>query len=122
MKKLKTIGFSDVLLESFAEMNPDEALSYTLGLSSDRDKYNMSGIVVRNWARQDVQAALAAVSNVQPASLASHLEDVVLTFTWAEVKPRELIENIASIAEESRLRSLESAFRNISLVRIPWKR
>ena len=66
-----------------------------------------------NGARTDARAALTAISNFEPTSLASELEKEI-AYTWASAKPDELIQNIATIPEDSRLLPLEVAFSRIA--------
>ena len=101
------------LLRTVAEMDLPLALDYTRELTNEREKSDLSRIIVRAWARSDAQAALSAVSTFEPASLASNLEGQISEI-WASTKPNEVIENIEVISEELRLRTLESAFARIS--------
>ncbi|MYD46418.1 MAG: hypothetical protein F4W92_08710 [Gammaproteobacteria bacterium] len=101
------------LLRTVAEMDLPLALNYTRALTDEREKSDLSRIIVRAWARSDAQAALLAVSTFKPASLASNLERQ-LSEIWASTKPNEVIKNIEVISEELRLRTLESAFARIS--------
>lgn len=101
------------LLRTVAEMDLPLALDYTRALTDEREKSDLSRIIVRAWARSDAQAALLAVSTFEPASLVSNLERQISEI-WASTKPNEVIENIGAISEELRLRTLESAFARIA--------
>ncbi|MYF38024.1 MAG: hypothetical protein F4219_04550 [Gammaproteobacteria bacterium] len=101
------------LLRKVAEIDLPLALDYTRDLTNEREKSNLSRIIVRIWARLDAQAALLAISSFEPASLASILEDEVSRI-WASTRPIEVIENIEVIPEELRIDTLESAFARIA--------
>ena len=101
------------LLKVIAQKNPIGALDYTRGLAADYDKLNLSTIIVRDWAKTDAQAALAAISTIESSSFSSTLEDIVVT-TWARTTPIKVIENIESISEHHRLSTLETAFATLA--------
>ena len=101
------------LLRTVAEIDLPIALDYTRDLTNEREKSDLSRIIVRAWARSDAQAALLAISTFEPASLASILENEISRI-WATTRPSEVIENIETISEELRIDTLESAFAQIA--------
>ena len=101
------------LVRAVAQVDLAAALEYTRGLVDGREKQYLSGIIGREWARTDAHAAILAVSTFQPPSLASRLENDVLT-TWAVANPTEVIENIELLSEEFRVSTLELAFMQIA--------
>lgn len=111
--EVEDYGTQLYLLKAIAQVDPTGALEYTRGLVAEYDKLNLSTIVVRNWARTDAQAALAAISTIEPSSFSSKLEDTVAT-TWARTTPSNVIDNIGAISEKFRLSTLETAFATIA--------
>lgn len=101
------------LVEAFVQFDPASALNYTLGLLDESDQAQLSGLVVREWASTNAQAALTFVNSIEQTSLASSLEREIAS-VWAGTKPREAIENIETISEEVRLATLETAFARIA--------
>ena len=102
-----------LLVEAIALVDPASALDYTNGLVDEDEKTTISYVIARAWVKTDAHAALDAVSNFTPASLASDLEGDIAG-TWASSNPNELIENISKISEDSRLLPLEIAFSKIA--------
>ena len=100
------------LVLTIAQVDLAGALDYTRGLPENEQLY-LSRIIAREWASNDAQAALIAVSTFEPTSLASRLENDVVT-VWARTRPNEAIENIESISEEFRIGTLERAFSQVA--------
>lgn len=111
--ELGLFGIRDELVYVITRDNIEGALNYAQGLLDENVRESLSKIIIRDWARTDAQAALAAASSFEPSSLASDLEGEV-AITWARVKPIELIENIERVPGISRLWSLETAFIRIA--------
>ncbi|MYD46413.1 MAG: hypothetical protein F4W92_08685 [Gammaproteobacteria bacterium] len=101
------------IMESIVQVDPALALDYVQGLTEENEQSYLSNIIVREWARTDALAALAAVSTFEPSSLIPGLEEEIAE-VWARTKPYELIENIEIVSEESRVSPLETAFSYIA--------
>lgn len=101
------------VVEAIVQFDPASALNYTLGLLDEREQAQLSGLVVREWASTNAQAALAFVNSMDQTSLASSLERDIAA-VWASTKPHEAIENIETISENVRLATLETAFARIA--------
>ena len=97
------------LLRSIVQLDPAGAMDYVRGVDEESDKQYLASTVAVEWARTDAPGALAAVSTIQPPTLASRLASQVAT-TWAFTKPNAVIDNIELISEEIRIDTLESAF------------
>lgn len=101
------------LMESIVQVDPALALNYVQGLTEENEQSYLSNIVVREWARTDALAALAAVSTFEPSSLIAGLEEEIAR-VWARTNPYELIANIELVSAESRVSPLELAFSYIA--------
>lgn len=101
------------LLRSIVQLDPAGAMDYVRGVDKESDKQSLARAIAREWARTDAQGALAAVSTIQPPTLASRLESQV-ALTWALNSPYAAIENIELISEELRIDTLERAFSIIA--------
>lgn len=110
---LGLFGIRDDLVNVIAQVDLAGALDYTRDLLDKNVKESLSKIIVREWARANAQAALAAASTFEPSSLASDLEGEV-AITWARTNPIELIENIGKVSEQSRLWPLTTAFSRVA--------
>ena len=116
LPKIIELGHYEIrndLVNVIARFNLAGALDYTRGILDENVKESLSQIIVRDWARVDAQAALAAASTFEPSSLASDLEGEV-AITWARTNPIELIENIGKVSEQSRLWPLRTAFSRVA--------
>ncbi|MCY3540444.1 MAG: hypothetical protein OXH31_00835 [Gammaproteobacteria bacterium] len=111
--EMQDFGINVDLVSAIGQLDLSDALDYTRGLSDENAKQSLSRIIVRDWARTDPKAALAASLTFEPSSVASTLEGVV-ALTWARTAPLDFIENIETISERPRLLSLEIAFSTIA--------
>ena len=96
-----------------AQIDPNGALDYTRGLKDAEQKRFLSYEIVREWARTDALAALAAATTFEPPSVASGLETAI-SYRWAGSKPFEVIENIEAVSMNARVVTLQIAFANIA--------
>ncbi len=96
-----------------AQIDPNGALDYTRGLEDAEQKWFLSYEIVREWARTDALAALAAATTFEPPSVASELETAI-SYRWAGSRPFEAIENIEAVSVNARVVTLQIAFANIA--------
>ncbi|MYD46412.1 MAG: hypothetical protein F4W92_08680 [Gammaproteobacteria bacterium] len=101
------------LVRVITQVDPIGTLDYTRGLSDSRVQSALSYIIVREWARTEPQAALAAVSTYEPPSMASSLASTI-TYVWVSAKPYDLIKNIEVLSKDARIAPLEVAFSNLA--------
>jgi len=101
------------IVRVITQVDPNGTLDYTRGLADSRVQSALSYVIVREWARTEPQAALAAVSTFEPPSMASTLASTI-TYVWASANPLDLIENIEVLSKDARIRPLEVAFSNLA--------
>ena len=101
------------LVKVISRIDPIGTLDYTRGLADSRIQSALSYVIVREWARTEPQAALAAVSTYEPPSMAASLASTI-TYVWASAKPNDLIKNVEVLPKDARIAPLEVAFSNLA--------
>ena len=111
--KIKDYWIKRDLTSTIARESPALALEYAKGLAEEYERSYLSHISVKEWARTNPLAALAATTAIEPSSLVADLQEEIADI-WAKTKPYEMIGNIELISKESRVAPLVLAFSYIA--------
>ena len=103
------------ILESIAREDPSRAFQYAQDIPQEGtfQMFPPTFRVVFVWAEIDPQAALEAVSSVEPSGMRDRLQNTAIN-SWASTNPRELLANLETIPKATLMTAVSRSFSKLA--------